>query len=82
MSNAAFSCREANKVIRISKSSVQHAIKHFKETGDLHDRRRSGRPKTLNDRNIRMLKGLTENNDRYSSSETTDKLNNSLKNPV
>ena len=29
-----------------------------------------------------MLKRLTENNGRYSSHETTNKLNNSFKNPV
>ena len=80
--NAGFSCREAGKVIGISKSAVQRAIKRFEETGDFHDRRRSSRPKTLNDRNIRMLKRLTENNGRYPSTETNNKLNNLLKNPV
>ena len=77
--NCGFSCRE---VIGISKLSVQRAIKRFEETGDFHHRRRSGRSKKLNDRNIRMLKRLTENNNRYSSHETTNKLNNSLKNPL
>ncbi|CAM4834545.1 unnamed protein product, partial [Rotaria magnacalcarata] len=75
------SCREASKIIRISKSSVQRAINCFEETGAFHDRRRSGRPKKLNDRNVRMLKRLTENDGRYSSREITNKLNNSLKNP-
>ena len=46
---ASFSCR---KVIGISKSSLQRAIKRFEETDDFHDRRRSGRS---NDRNIPML---------------------------
>ena len=67
MNNAGFSCRE---VIGISNSSVQRAIKRFKETSDFHHRRRSDRPKKLNDRNIRVLKRLTENNARYSSHET------------
>ena len=80
-SNVGFSCREA-KVIGISKSSVQCAIKRFEETGGFHDRRRSGRAKKLNNGNIRMLKHLTENNGRYSPRGTTNKLNNSLKNPV
>ena len=31
-------------------------------------------PKKLNDRNIRMVKRLTENNDRYSSRKTTNKI--------
>ena len=82
LSNAGFSCREASKVIRISEVSVQRAIKRFEETGGFHNRRRSGRSKKWNDRNIYMLKRVTENNGRYSSRETTDKLNNSLKNPV
>ena len=81
-SNASFSCREASKVSGISKSSVQRTIKRVEETSDSHDRRRSDRPKKLSDRNIRMLKCLTENNGRYSSRETTNELNNSLKNPV
>ena len=72
-SNGGFSCREASKVIGISKSSVQRATKRFKETSDFRDGRRSGRPKKLNDRNIRMLKRLTKNNGRYSSRETTNK---------
>ena len=82
LGNAGLSCREASQFTGISKSSVQHAIKRFEETGDFHDRRRSGRSKKLNDRNIRMLKRLTENDDRHSSHETTITLNNSLKNPV
>ena len=60
MSNAGFSCCEAGKVIGISKLSVQHAITRFEGTDDFHDRRRSGRSKKLNDRNIRMLKCLTK----------------------
>ena len=82
LSNAGFSCRKASKVIGISKSPVQRAIKRFEETDDFHNRLRSGRSKKLNDGNIRMLKRLTENDGRYSSLETTNKLNNSLKNPV
>ena len=78
-SGAGFSCREASQFTGIFKSSVQRAIKRFEETGDFHNRRRSGRRKKLNDRNIRMLKLLTENDDHYSSRETTIKLNNSLK---
>ncbi|CAF4419320.1 unnamed protein product, partial [Rotaria magnacalcarata] len=70
LSNAGLSCREASKIIGISKSSVQRAIKRFEETGAFHDR------------NVRMLKRLTENDGRYSSREITNKLNNSLKNPV
>ncbi|CAF1125075.1 unnamed protein product [Rotaria magnacalcarata] len=64
LSDAGLSCREASNP----------------ETGAFHDRRRSGRPKKLNDRNVCMLKRLTENDGRYSSRERTSKLNNSLKN--
>ena len=70
------------RLIGISKSSVQRIIKRFEEAGDFHDRQRSDRPKKLNDRNIRMLKRLTENSARYSSYETNNKFYNSLKNPV
>ena len=45
LSNAGFSCHEATKVIAISKSSVQCAIKRFEETGDFHHRQCSGRLK-------------------------------------
>ena len=45
LNNAGFSCREASRVIGISKTSVQRAIECFEETGDLHGRRHSGRPK-------------------------------------
>ena len=61
LSNAVLSCREASQFTGISKSSVQRAIRRFEETGDFHDGRRSGRPKKLNDLNIRMLIRLTEN---------------------
>ena len=54
LSNAGFSCREASKVIGVSKSSAQRAIKRFEETGVFHDRQLSGRTKKPNDRNIRM----------------------------
>ena len=60
LSTAGLSCREASQFTEISKSSAQRVIKRFEETGDFHDRRRSGRPKKFNDRNIRMLKRLTE----------------------
>ena len=49
LNNAGFSRREASKVIGISKSSVQRAIKRFVETDDFHDRRRGSRSKKLND---------------------------------
>ena len=64
LSTAGLFCLEVRKVIGISKLSVQRAIKRFEEIGD---RRRSGKLEKLNDRNIRMLKRLIENNGRYSS---------------
>ena len=80
LANTGVSCRKASKIIRTSKSSVRRAVERFEETGDFYDRRRSGRLKKLTDRNIRMLNRLTKNNGRYSSRETTNKLNNLLKN--
>jgi transposase len=80
--NAGMTFEKISTIVGISKSSVHRALERFEERGDFHDRRRSGRPKKLNNRNIRMLKRLTENEGRYSSRETRIRLNNSLKNPV
>jgi transposase len=82
LSNAGFTCRDASKIVGISMSSVQRALARFEETGDYHDRPCSGRPKKLNDRNVRLLKRLIQNDGRYSSRETTIRLNNSLRSPV
>ena len=68
--NAGMICRKISTIVGISKSSVQRALKRFEERGDFYDRPRSGRLKKLNDRNVRMLKRLTQNEGRYSSRET------------
>ncbi|CAF1170443.1 unnamed protein product [Rotaria sordida] len=49
------SCREISTIIGISKSSVQRALKRYEETGEFQDRPCAGRPKKLNERNIRIL---------------------------
>ncbi|CAF4059967.1 unnamed protein product [Rotaria sordida] len=49
------SCREISTIIGISKSSVQRALKRYEETGEFQDRPCAGRPKKLNERNIREI---------------------------
>ena len=67
----------------ISRTSVQRALERFEETGDFRDRSRSGRPKKLNERNVRMLKHLAKDDDNRSSAcELMMKLNESLDKPI
>jgi len=82
LSKVGMTCREISNIVGISKSSVQRALKRYEETGGFQDRRHTGRPKKLNDRNIRMLKRIVQNDGRYSARETTIRLNNTLNNPV
>ena len=63
----------------ISRTSVQRALERFEETDGFRDRSRSGRPKKLNERNVRMLKHLAKEDDkRNSARELMVKLNESL----
>ncbi|CAF2778598.1 unnamed protein product [Rotaria sp. Silwood2] len=83
MSKVGMTCRKISTILGISKSSVQRALKRYEETGDFRDRRRTGIPKTLNNRNIRMLKHLIQNDGRhYSARKTTFRFINTLNNPV
>ena len=67
----------------ISKTSVQRALETFEETGGFRDRSRSGRPKKLNERNVRMLKHLAKDDDsRNSARELMVKLNESLEKSI
>ena len=67
----------------ISRTSIQRALERFEETGDFRDRSRSGRPKKLNERNVRMLKHLAKDDDnRNSARELMVKLNESLDKPI
>lgn len=69
--------------VGISRASVQRALERFKKTGGFQDRRRGGRPKKLNERNIRMLKHLISDDDNRSSArELMLKLNESLEKPI
>lgn len=69
LKNAGMTCQQISDIDAIAKSSFQRGFKHFEE-------------RDFYDRNDRVLKGLTENEDRYSSHETYVRSNNSLKNPV
>ncbi|CAF0805131.1 unnamed protein product [Rotaria sordida] len=60
----------------------QRALKRYEETGEFQDRPRAGRPKKLNERNIRMLKRLVQKGERYSVGEIAIKLNDTLNSPV
>ncbi|CAF3067452.1 unnamed protein product, partial [Rotaria sp. Silwood2] len=69
--------------VGISKTSVQRALEIFEEIGGFRDRSRSGRPKKLNERNVRMLKPLAKDDDNRSSArELMVKLNESLDKPI
>lgn len=69
--------------IGVSRASVQRALERFDETCGFQDCSRPGRPKKLNDRNVRMLKHLVQDDDNRSSArELMIKLNESLEKPV
>ncbi|CAF4154112.1 unnamed protein product [Rotaria sp. Silwood2] len=82
LSKVNMSCRTISTFVGISKSSVQRALKRYEETGEFQDRPRAGRPKKLNERNMRMLKHLVQKGERYSGGEITIKLNDTLNSPV
>ncbi|CAF1079872.1 unnamed protein product [Rotaria sp. Silwood1] len=65
LSKVGMTCLEISTIVNIPKSSVQRALKSLEETGNFHDRRRSGRPQKLNDRYVLMLNCLTRNDGRY-----------------
>lgn len=68
--------RQIGEQVGLSRSSVQRALERFQATGGFQDRPRSGRPKKLNERNVRMLKHLVKDDDsRSSAREVMLKLN-------
>ena len=76
------SYRDIAALVGTSKSSAERGVKSFEATGDFHDRRRSGRPKKLNDRSLRLLKHLVQQGERYSARDLANSLNSSLEDPV
>ena len=68
--------------LKVSRCCVQNAIKKFEELGVHGDRKRSGRPRKLSDRDVRHLKRLVKGDARLSAAKITSDLNNSLPKPV
>ena len=74
--------RAIGENIGISRASVQRALERFEETGGFQDRPRRGRPKKLNQRDVRMLKHLAKQDDNRSSApEIMLKINETLEKP-
>ena len=77
------SYRAIGSSIGVSRASIQRALERFEKTGGFQDRSRCGRPKKLNQKNVRMLKHLDKDDENGSSAlEITIKWNESLKKPV
>lgn len=80
---AGMSYRAIAANVGVSRAPVQRTLKRYDETSDFQDHPRSGRPKKLNDRNIRMLKHLVQDEDNRSSPrELMIQLNESLEKSV
>ena len=70
------------KQLQVSRCCVRNAITKFEECTKFDDMKRSGRPKSLSDRNIRELKKLVQGDNRLSAAKITTDLNMSLFKPV
>ena len=70
------------KQLQISRCCVRNTITKFEEYTKFDDMKRSGRPKSLSDRNIRELKRLVQGDNRLSAAKITIDLNTSLFKPV
>lgn len=68
--------------LNISKCCVFNAIQKYKKTGEYVDKKRSGRPKRLDERDQRYLKRLVKGENRLSVSKITRDLNQSLSEPI
>ena len=71
-----------SKQLQVSKCCVRDAITKFEEYTKFDDMKRSGRPKSLSDRNIHELKRLVQSDNRLSAAKITTDLNISLFKPV
>ena len=71
-----------SKQMQISRCCVRNAITKFEEYTKFDDMKRSGRPKSLSDRNIHELKRLVQGDNRLSAAKITTGLNMSLFKPV
>ena len=73
---------EVAKQLNISKICVFNAVKKHKETGKFVDKKRSGRPRKLGERDQRHLKRLDKSENRLLVSKITKDLNQSLPEPI
>ena len=71
-----------SKQLQISRCCARNAIKKFEKHTTFDDLKRSGRPKSLSERNIRELKRLVQGENRLSAAKITSDLNTSLLKPV
>ena len=71
-----------SKQLQVCRCCVRNAITKFEEYTKFDDMKRSGRPKSLSDRNIRELKRLVQGANRLSPAKITTDLNISLFKPV
>ena len=71
-----------SKQLQISRCCVRNSITKFEQYTKFDDMKRSGRPKSLSDHNIRELKRLVQGDNRLSVAKITTDLNMSLFKPV
>ena len=77
-----FNLSKISKQLQVSKCCVCNAITKFEEYTKFNDMKRSGRPKSLSDRNIRELKRLVQSDNRLSAAKVTTDLSMSPFKPV
>ena len=71
-----------SKQLQVSRCCVRNALTKFEEYAKFDDMKRSGRPKSLSDRNVRELKRLVQGDNRLSAAKITTDLNMSRSKPV
>jgi transposase len=74
--NQGLSHRQIANKLNIAYSNVARILKRFTETGDIKDRRRSGRPAVTTQRDERLLIRLMKHDRKLSSNALCHKLNN------
>ena len=73
---------EVAKQLNISKTCVFNAVKKHKETGEFVDKKYSGRPQKLGERDRHHLKRLVKGENRLSETKITKDLNQFLPEPI
>ena len=63
-----------SKQLQVSRCCVRNAITKFEEYTKFDDVKRSGRPKSLSDRNIHELKRLVQGDNRLSAGKNNNRL--------